>query len=795
MNRQRGKRASAKPPSKKGRGKKKGAGRIFLKLMVPCTLLFGLLLGLGAWQLSKEIEQRFSGRRWSVPSKAFSDTTLLYPGVVFPRNRLEAKLARLGYRKVAQKPGTKGEFRSGPSSVDLFVRDLHIPGRKRDGFPVRITFDKNRIDSLSRLDTGERLSLLELEPEELMRFFGPEREERRLVSIDQVPRHVIHAVLAAEDARFFQHPGLDLLGILRALLSNLRHGSLRQGGSTITQQLAKNYFLTPERSFSRKLKELPISLLMEVSYSKEEILEIYLNEIYLGSKGSVSVNGIGEASIFYFGKTVENLTHAEAATIAGLIKAPNLYSPFVSKDRALGRRNSVLQSMAEHGWITNQDLKAAVAQPIKTAEYEAYARRAPYFMDYLAQQLRALYPAEALTALGLSIYTTLDPEVQDSAEQALKKGLERLERSQPRLKPSGAGKKLQAGLVVLQPKTGYVIAMVGGRNYGETQFNRITQARRQPGSAFKPFVFHAALDDFTVADLLSNEDKTYRVGDREWRPDNYAEIPEARLSLRMALAKSVNRATADLTMKIGVDRIVQAVSSFGFSTPLPPYPAISLGSAEVIPLELARAYCTFAADGVLPEPLSLKEVTDEAGQILERRHLAVRKVTSPEKAFLMTSMLRSVVEIGTARSLKGMGISFPVAGKTGTTNDFRDAWFVGYTPDILALVWVGFDDGSPIHASGAAAALPIFADLMNAIPQHVSGEWFQVPPGVIREVVCTQSGHTAVPGRCPDPVQEFFLAEHRPAGPCPLHSTGEARGFKEQVMEVIKDVKEFFKIR
>ncbi|MEW6666924.1 MAG: PBP1A family penicillin-binding protein [Thermodesulfobacteriota bacterium] len=780
---------------KKGGGRRRRVGRLLLRVLVACAILFGALLALGAWQLSEEIDRRFSGRRWSVPSKAFSDTTLLYPGIAFPRDRLEAKLGRLGYRKVSQKPGGKGEVRSGPSGLDVFVRDLHIPGRSRDGFPVRIDFDKNRIESLSRLDTGEPLSLLELEPEELMRFFGPEREERRLVSIDQVPEHVIHAVLAAEDARFFRHPGMDPLGILRALVSNLRHGSLREGGSTITQQLAKNYFLTPERSLSRKFRELPISLLMEANYSKREILEIYLNEIYLGAKGSVSVNGIGEASFFYFGKSVDDLTPAEAATIAGLIKAPNHYSPFVSRERALARRNAVLQGMAEHGWLSGQALETALAQPMKTAGYEAYARRAPYFMDYLSQQLRSLYQPETLNALGLSIYTTLDPEVQEAAEQALRKGVSRLEKSHPGLRRQEAGKRLQAGLVVLQPKTGYVLAMVGGRNYGESQFNRITQARRQPGSAFKPFVFHAALDEFTPADLLSNEAKTYRIGDQEWKPENYSDIPEARLSLRTALAKSVNRATADLTMRIGPDRIVQASSSFGFSTPLPPYPSISLGSAEVVPLELARAYCAFAADGVLPEPLSLKEVTDEAGKILERRHLAVRKVTTEQKAFLMSSMLRSVVETGTARTLKSMGITFPVAGKTGTTNDFKDAWFVGYTPDILTLVWVGFDDGTPIHASGSAAALPIFADLMNTIPQHVSGEGFRVPPGVVTETICPVSGGLAVPGRCPSPLQEFFLAENRPKGPCTLHGAPGAPGFKQQVRDIIQDIKDFFRRR
>jgi penicillin-binding protein 1B len=648
---------------------------------------------------------------------------------------------------------------------------------------------------MKRIDTGDPVPLLELEPEELMLFFGKEREERRLVSLNEVPEHLINAVLAAEDARFFRHPGMDPLGTIRALASNLRHGALREGGSTITQQLAKNYFLTPKKTFSRKFKELMFSLVMEARYSKGEILEIYLNEIYMGNKGSVSINGIGEASFFYFGKPVNDLSISEAATIAGLIRAPNYYSPFADRKRSLQRRNMVMENMFSHGWISRQELDAALAQPMATAEKETYAKQAPYFMDYLSHQLHTLYSPEALSTLGLSIHTSLDPEVQRASEEALMKGLSRLEKDNPTLARQEPEKKLQGAIVVLQPRTGYILAMVGGRKYGESQFNRITQARRQPGSAFKPFVFLAAMDEYTVATILSNEEKSHLIEGREWRPENYSPIPETHVSMRTALAKSVNRATADLTMKIGVERIISAASAFGFSTPLPLYPSISLGSAEVIPIELARAYCAFAADGFLPHPISLKEVANEKGEILERRHLTMGSATSPGKAFLITSMLRSVTETGTARSLREKGVSFPVAGKTGTTNDFKDAWFVGYTPEILALVWVGFDDGTPIKASGSSAAMPIFADLMKSIPQHASGGWFQVPPGVVNRTVCSTSAQLAVEGRCPAPVQEIFLAENAPDEPCPVHAEAERGAGAETFREIIQDVKKFFRIR
>jgi 1A family penicillin-binding protein len=769
------------------RRKKTSFLKQLFKFAFVLLIFVSLGLGLYCWDLSLQIDKRFSGRRWSIPSKVLSDSTILYAGQEVNRTLLGKKLDHLGYRKTSQPPAQKGDMRISSSRLEIFLHDLKTPQQTREGFPTVVQFSGSRIESITHSRTGESIPILEVEPEELMLFFGPEREQRQLVSLDHVPPHVVHAVLAAEDSRFFKHRGLDPLGILRALYANLRSGDLRQGGSTITQQLAKNYFLTPERTWIRKVKEALMALTLETMYDKNVILEIYLNEIYLGKKESVSINGIGEASTFYFGKPVHELSVSEGAAIAGLIRAPNLFSPYVDKNRCRARRDSILEAMHKHQWLTAEQLEAAWASPLTPSGYEAYVRRAPYFVDYLSQQLGSLYPPETLTSLGLSIFTTLDTQVQMAAEDALVKGLKRIEEANPRLKRKEDGKRLQGAIVVMQPKTGYVLAMVGGREYGASQFNRITQAKRQPGSAFKPFVFAASLDSFTPASILSNEPKTYRIDGKEWRPDNYTAVPESRVSMRNALSKSVNRATVDLAMKLGLDAVVNTASAFQFSTPLKPYPSVALGAFEVVPLELARAYCAFAADGVLPTPLSLKDVADEKGEILERRHMNVESVTTPEKAFLITSMLRSAVEQGTARSLKDMGIRFPAAGKTGTTNDFKDGWFVGYTPEIMALVWVGFDDGASLQAPASALTLPIWADLMTAIPQYVSGSWFKAPPDIVTETVCKESGQLALASGCPVTVEEYFLAENPPKERCTLHrGLGPLEG-------VIKGVKDLFK--
>ncbi len=756
---------------KKKAATKKRPWRIF-KFTLAVSLLVSVFIVVYMFYLFVSIENRFASRRWSIPSTVYSDTTLLYPGERIKKTLFLDKLSRLDYRSVDRIPKEKGEMQLREDSVSIFLNDLKTPQHQREGFPVTIQYDNNSIRSISRMDTQENLPLLELDPENIMFFFGPQREKRQLVSTNDVPQHLVHAVLAAEDSRFFAHHGVDLRGLLRAAWVNLRHGRVRQGGSTLTQQLAKNYFLTPERTLTRKFKELLIALLLEARFQKEEILEIYLNEIYFGQKGSVSINGVGEAASFYFGKPVNDLTPSESAILAGLIKGPNNYSPYINKERCRNRRNWVLEEMCDNRWISAAELKKYKAQPVVTSGYRVSGKKAPYFVDYLSEQLTTMYSPGDLASMGLSIYTTLDTQVQMAAEEALESGLARLEKMNPKLRRDDPTRKLQGAVVVLQPKTGYILAMVGGRNYVESQFNRAAKARRQPGSLFKPFVALAALDKFTAVTRLSNAPKTYEFDNKKWEPQNFEPTSAMDVSLRTAIQHSYNRAIVDLAMRTGLDHILDVVQPFGFTTALKPYPSLALGSFEMIPLEIARAYCTFAAEGVLPYPLSLKEIMDETGNLLEQRHMNIERAIPPEKAFLVTDLLRSAVEGGTAKSLRSKGIWFPVAGKTGTTNDFRDAWFVGYTPDILALIWVGFDNGDPVYVSGGRAALPVWADLMLAIPQYVSESWFMTPPGIVQKEICLDSGMLALPDHgCPDTIKEYFLAGNAPTKECTLHES------------------------
>lgn len=772
--------------------KRPSRGKRILKAIFAALAMISLIAGItiviyGGY-LAKRIEHRFAGRRWNIPSTVYSDTTLLYPGQGIDPKSLHAKFIRLGYRDVDQLANQKGEMHFGKNDATLFMHDFSSSVFSQSGFPVRIRFKNQLIQSIVHQQTGDILPLLEIEPEELMHYYGPDRERRQLVSIKNVPQHMIHAILAAEDNRFFHHEGIDLSGILRAFITNLREGEIRQGGSTLTQQVAKNYFLTPARTYRRKLKEILTALVLEFKYEKEEILEIYLNEIYWGQKGSVSVNGLGEASLFYFDKPVDALSLEEAATLAGLIKGPNAYSPYANPSRCLKRRNNILVAMHQNGWLDQKVLKSALAHPLKAAGYKAYHRQAPYFIDYLTRQMADLYPPEVLSSLGLSIFTTLDSQVQVAAEKALKNGLNRLEAANPKLKRAKPEEKLQGAIIVIQPKTGYILAMVGGRDYGVSQFNRATQARRQPGSAFKPFIYLTAIPEYTPADLLDNRPKPFSLDKTIWRPKNFNPNAPEFVTLRQALAHSQNLATINLALTVGLDNIVGTANAFQFSTVIKPLPAISLGAFEVIPLELARAYCVFAADGLLPFPLSMKEIVDDVNTTIERRHANVKQLISPANAFIMNDLLTSVTTEGTAASIRSRGIDWPVAGKTGTSNDARDAWFVGYTPDILALVWVGFDNGDSIASTGSRAALPIWTELMKAIPQYVSKNWFTVPDGVVTRTICDESGKLAVGHRCPVTREEIFIENTAPVERCPLHSN---LSFKD----IVKGVKDLFRSR
>ena len=735
--------------------------------------------------LTFQIEKRFSGKRWNVPSRVLSDTTALFPGQHVNLDLFFTKLNNLGYHPVFGTSLKPGEYYRSDRNIDIFLKDIQMVAFQRKSYPVRLHLDGNLITDIIHRDNGTTVPYLELEPEELKLFFGPEREKRLLVSFDQIPDYLKHAVISAEDKKFYSHFGVDPAGILRALYKNLIRGKISQGGSTLTQQLAKNYFLTPERTITRKIRELIIALLIEGLFSKDEILEIYLNEIYFGQNGSVAINGVGEAAYFYFGKDVGKLSVDEAAILAGIIKAPNHFSPYADRERCRRRRDQVLELMVENHWLGDSELKTATARPVNPSGYRKYGVQAPYYMDYLARQLEKYYDKETLKSEGLTILTALDTQVQMAAETALTHGLERIEREIPSLKKNKGDAMLEGAVIVMHPRTGNIIAMVGGRNYGKSQFNRATDARRQPGSVFKPFVFLSALDDYYPSSLFDNKETTYTIDGDQWAPKNFSDKFPGKVSMRQALSFSLNLATVDLALKIGLPKILDMVGAFGFSTEMRAYPSLTLGACEVIPIELASAYCVFAGNGVLPCPLSVKQVLDPSGNIIERRHVEIQSVTTPEKAYLITSMLQSVVEEGTAKSLRQWGVPFPVAGKTGTTNDSRDAWFVGYTPDLLALVWVGCDNGSSIHSTGARAALPIWAELVKAMPAYVSEKDFIVPPGIVREKVCRESGCVAQKFGCINVEEEVFLKSNMPNRRCPLHA---GKGSFDRLFNRIKEL-------
>ncbi len=733
------------------------------------VLLLVAVLAVTAWfaYLAREIENRFASRKWSVPAVVFSDSVICYPGQNLSLERVRRMLLVRRYQQVSGRTPRAGEFKVSGRRLDVYLRTFTYPGKNLESRPVRLTFTANRI---ARIESrGKTLGYLELEPIVMAHLFGREKESRHLISIKQVPQDLVNAVVSIEDHRFFEHRGLDWLGILRALWIDLRAGRVVQGGSTITQQLIKNYFLDSRRTLKRKVQEACMALVLEARYSKEEILEMYLNEIYLGQRGGVAIHGVGEAALYYFGKNVRDLSLSEAATLAGMIRAPNAYSPRRRPEACKKRRNLVLRRMVALHKISRQQYARARLEPVRTIRNRLPLKVAPYFVDSVRHQLNKLYSPEALASEGLNIYTSLHPEIEFAAERAVKEGLGRLEKKFPRLKGRAGTSPLQALIVVVQPKTGQVLALVGGRDYDQSSFNRALFAKRQPGSAFKPFVYLAALDRFQPLDRIDDEPMSYTVKGRKWAPRNYDRVYHGPVTLETALAKSYNAATVNLAMKVGLDKVIKTARRLGIESPIKPYPSLALGAFEVTPMELAGAYTVLDNDGLKPYLLSLKKVISPRGEVRQKHFVRLRRATTSAKAFLITHLLQAVMRFGTGSSARRLGITFPCAGKTGTTSNYRDSWFVGYTSDLLALVWVGYDDNRPTYLSGSRGALRLWVRFMKAIRPWIHPQPFRVPPGIVERYVCRQSNQLAT-AFCPERRIEYFLQGHLPALYCPLHS-------------------------
>jgi penicillin-binding protein 1B len=736
----------------------------------------GLIGAVGAWRFYRQIEaqvaNKFSGRRWNLPSRIYSAPSALFPGVHVERSGLLERLSRLGYVRVDGAPRQPGDYRLAEGRLlELALRKS--PGSRDRAQQVQLELEEGRIVRMIAEEDGGEISVLELPGEPLAGIYDRVWESRQLVSVPEVPSLLVQAILAAEDRRFFEHAGVDWRAVLRALWANMRAGGVQQGGSTLTQQLMKNFFLSSERTFQRKFVELLMALIAERRYSKLEILESYLNEIYLGQVGAKGIFGIREGAHFYFGKDPGNLTLGQTALLAGLIQAPNRYSPYHAPERALKRRNVVLSRMRRFEMITDVDYREARAEPVGVRRTAEPPRVAPYYVDYVQEELAATHPAAVLTQDGLQVYTALDAELQRAAEQAVQAGLADLEQNFEWLRPKPNLPSLEACLVAIHPHTGEIKAMVGGRSYGQSQFNRVVQARRQVGSLFKPVVYAAALiqghADGSLWLPTSRVDDTpfeWAFDSRVWKPANYADEYFGMVTIRQALERSLNAATARAAHEVGLPAIVSTAHDLGFDDSLPAVPAIVLGAGEATPLQVARVYAAFVNDGLRPTPLATRRVETASGEILERRGVQLERAIPSDVAFIVTHMLRGVLERGTGQAGQ---LEVPAAGKTGTTDGYRDAWFAGFTPDLVAVVWVGFDQGRALKLPGSRAALPIWAQFMKMATAGRPGTPFRAPPGVVLSYIDPESGELAT-DQCPTAIEEAFPLGASPTTPCRIHS-------------------------
>jgi penicillin-binding protein 1B len=688
----------------------------------------------------------------SFSTRIFAAPTTLGEGAPCDPLRFILRLDRLGYHRVPE-PRAPGQFAWKAPVLLVFVRGFAMPLPAQNAGLFKATFPDGGGAAQIVDASGSAVPRIWIEPELAAELSGAKKVRREPAAAGDIPQALKDAVVATEDKRFYSHWGLDPRALLRSGLNDLKGGAV-QGGSTITQQLVKNLFLSPHRTLRRKIVEAAFSLYLEVRLSKERILSLYLNEIYMGQDGPVAVAGVKAAARFYFDKDLGRLSPGECAMLAGIIRSPYRYNPRRDPQAALERRDFVLRRMREEGFLSAAQLDGALAEPLSIIPLPSREPRGQsYFVAEVVRQALPRYGEEALFREGLRLYTTMDPLAQDAAEKAV----HRL--------------RSQAALVALCPDDGRVLALVGGRDFAQSQFNRATQARRQPGSAFKPFLYGAALEKgYTPASLLDDRPKTYPGATGPWQPRNYDGVYAGTTTLRNALSHSLNAASLDLASQLGSAATAEFARRMGVASPLEASLALTLGTSEVSLLELTAAYAPFANGGFRVEPRLIEEVADAQGEVLEFTRSQRQNVLDPARAYLITSLLESVVTEGTAKDLSRLGFARPCAGKTGTTENGRDAWFVGYTPKLLAGVWIGDDRNRPLKLTGAKDALPVWAAFMKASAEGPA-EAFPQPQGLVTVTIDPASGLRARAG-CPQRQAEVFLVGTEPTAECPLHPGG-----------------------
>ncbi len=752
--------------------------RLGLALLVTAGGLF--LTGTGVFtyyyiKYSRMIDARMSGPIFSNTSLIFAAPPRVYVGETLAVSEVVAHLQRTGYH-TGPVAGSPGVYRVNASSVEIYPSSHSYFGDDNSG--VRIDFQGKRVVRIRATDRRRELASAELEPELLSNLFDSTREKRRLMRFADVPDAMLHAVISAEDKRFFDHAGFDPIRVVGAAWADLRSGEMTQGASTITMQVARSFFFDLRREWRRKAAETLVALQLEKRFTKEQIFELYANQIYLGNRGSFAIRGFGEAAQAYFGKDLREVTLAEAAFLAGIIRSPNRYSAAERyPERAGEARDRVLGQMVGNGYITKAEAEAAREEKLTFVRPGRTDTSAPYFVDMVRDHLAERYDETLLSEQSFRIYTTLDGDLQRAAVEAIAAGMKDLD---ARMAARAKRRKqklpeVQVALVALDPRTGQIKALVGGRDYGESQLNRVL-ARRQPGSVFKPFVYAAAFGTavdqvepaVTPVTTVADEPTTFYYDDEEYSPNNYGAKFYGVVTARAALRHSLNVATVKLAEMVGYDRVAAMAHRMGLARSIRGTPAVALGAYDLTPLDVAASYTIFANGGVRAEPMFIRSVVNREGEVQENNTPNTRLVLDPRTTFLVTNIMEEVIDRGTAAGVRARGFTAPAAGKTGTSHD---GWFAGFTSNLLCVVWVGFDDNRELNLAGSDSAAPIWTEFMKRaveLPEYRDTHGFTQPEGIMRVMLDPETLQIATP-ECPETVEEVFISGSEPVTLCELH--------------------------
>ena len=714
------------------------------------------------------IEEKFGSGTLRTDSTVYAIPRMIATGDHLTAQELIGRLQRAGYTSDAANPF--GYYQQTPDGIVISTGPRSY--FQRHTAVVRLANES--VASIVSRTENRAASHLWLEPEMVTNFFNSEREKRRPVAYSELPKHLVEALVSVEDKRFFKHSGLDPMRLAKAAYIDLKEGRKGQGASTLTMQLARSFWLDQDKTFRRKLAEILLTMELERRFNKEQILELYANEVYLGRRGSFSIQGFGEAARSYFGKDIRKLDVAESATLVGMIQRPSYYNPFRNPQRVKERRNLVLQLMHTNGYLDAQQFVEASHAPLKLSTPETESSEAPYFVDLVNDDLQGRFQDWDFATNSYRVYSTLDLDLEQAAVEAVQESMRQLDQQLQRMRGKHKkGQFPQVALIALDPYSGDIRALVGGRKYDQSQLNHVL-AKRQPGSAFKPFVFASALnlpamgrtsgEVITAASRFLDQPTKFNFNNQIYEPANFHNEYHGNVTVRQALAKSMNIPTIKVAEKIGYEKVAAIVREAGVKSPVMGTPSLALGAYEVTPLELAEAYTIFANNGVHVPRSFVSSIRDHNNKVVYNHQPQGNQVLDDRVAFIMTNLMEEVIKTGTAAGARSRGLTIPAAGKTGTS---RDAWFAGYSSKLLAVVWIGYDDNSEFELEAAKAAMPAWVNFMkraHSLRQYADVKPFEAPKGVVRVNIDPYSGLLAGP-ECPARV-EYFLAGTQPRTTC-----------------------------